>query len=162
MRKKRVSISVFQIFIALIIIIALIIGIIVVKKNVVSTGEINTKKMGDFAGSGTSQEPYKIEKIEDIVKLSENVKSIGDEAFTVNNELTMWIENPECIIGKYAIRGGAVVYGKENSTAQAYADDVENNSVLFNPVTLNDIGTYNFKLKYNNDTSFFLESEKSG
>ena len=43
MRKKRVSISVFQIFIALIIIIALIIGIIVVKKNVVSIGEINTK-----------------------------------------------------------------------------------------------------------------------
>ena len=96
------------------------------------------------------------------VKLSENVKSIGDEAFTVNNELTMWIENPECIIGKYAIRGGAVVYGKENSTAQAYADDVENNSVIFNPVTLNDVGAYTFKLKYNNDTSFFLESEKSG
>ena len=31
--------------------------------------------MGDFAGSGTSQDTYKIETVEDIVKLSENVKS---------------------------------------------------------------------------------------
>lgn len=118
MRKKRVSISVFQIFIALIIIIALIIGIIVVKKNVVSIGEINTKKMGDFAGSGTSQEPYKIEKVEDIVKLSENVKSgksYKDCYFELSNKLDFQSEE--------SYKNSNVKYGDLNGDGQN--DDIK-------------------------------------
>ena len=118
MRKKRVSISVFQIFIALIIIIALIIGIIVVKKNVVSIGEINTKKMGDFAGSGTSQDPYKIEKVEDIVKLSENVKSgksYKECYFELSNKLDFQSEE--------SYKNSNVKYGDLNGDGQN--DDIK-------------------------------------
>lgn len=74
MARKRISISVFQIFIALLIIIVVVTIVIVVKKNV-NFEQIGVSKEleKDFAGSGTKEDPYKIEKIEDLVKLSEKV-----------------------------------------------------------------------------------------
>ena len=69
MARKRISISVFQMFIALLIIIAIITIVIVVKKNV-NFEQIGVSKQleKDFAGSGTKEDPYKIGKIEDLVK----------------------------------------------------------------------------------------------
>lgn len=91
-KKKRVSISVFQIFITLLIIIAIVVIIIVARKNV--KVKLNKIAIGeesiDFSGSGTNDDPYKIENIEDLVKFSENVnngKSYNNQYFELTNEL---------------------------------------------------------------------------
>lgn len=91
MAKKRISISIFQIFIALIIIISIIIITIVVKKNVdFEQIGVSEELEKDFSGSGTKEEPYKIENIEDLVKLSEKVnsgKSYSNQYFELTNKL---------------------------------------------------------------------------
>lgn len=90
MRKKRISISVFQIFITLLIIIAVVIIAIIINKNVKFDQIVITKELGEFVGSGTNEDPYKIETIEDLVKLSDNVnrgKSYSNQHFELINKL---------------------------------------------------------------------------
>lgn len=90
MKKKRVSISVFQIFIALLIIAVIIVAVLLIKKYVNFEQIGITKELGDFTGSGTVEDPYKIEKIEDLIKLSRNVnngKSYSNEYFELTNKL---------------------------------------------------------------------------
>lgn len=90
MQKKRVSISIFQIFITLLIIIAIAIAISLVKKYVKFDQIGITKDLKDFTGSGTPEDPYKIEKIEDLLKLSQNVnngKSYNNQYFELINKL---------------------------------------------------------------------------
>ena len=90
MRKKQITISVYQIFIALLVIIAIIVTISIVRKNVTKPNKIATGQAGDFSGSGTSDDPYKIENIEDLLKLSENVNSgitYSNQYFELGNRL---------------------------------------------------------------------------
>ncbi|MFR2206234.1 MAG: hypothetical protein ACLS59_01625 [Clostridia bacterium] len=90
MKKKQISISVYQIFIALMVIIAIIVTVSIVKKHVPKTNRIATGKASDFNGSGTSDDPYKIENIEDLLKLSENVNSgitYSNQYFELTNKL---------------------------------------------------------------------------
>ena len=63
MKKKQITISVYQIFIALMVIIAIIVTASIVKKHVPKTNRIATGKASDFNGSGTSDDPYKIESL---------------------------------------------------------------------------------------------------
>ena len=53
MKKKQITISVYQIFIALLVIIAIIVTASIVKKHVPKTNRIATGKASDFNGSGT-------------------------------------------------------------------------------------------------------------
>ena len=90
MKKKQITISVYQIFIALMVIIAIIVTASIVKKHVPKTNRIATGKASDFNGSGTSDDPYKIENIEDLLKLSENVNSgitYSNQYFELTNKL---------------------------------------------------------------------------
>ena len=90
MKKKQITISVYQIFIALMVIIAIIVTVSIVKKHVPKTNKIATGKASDFNGSGTSDDPYKIENIEDLLKLSENVNSgitYSNQYFELTNKL---------------------------------------------------------------------------
>ena len=90
MKKKQITISVYQIFIALMVIIAIIVTVSIVKKHVPKTNRIATGKASDFNGSGTSDDPYKIENIEDLLKLSENVNSgitYSNQYFELTNKL---------------------------------------------------------------------------
>ena len=90
MKKKQITISVYQIFIALLVIIAIIVTVSIVKKHVPKTNRIATGKASDFNGSGTSDDPYKIENIEDLLKLSENVNSgitYSNQYFELTNKL---------------------------------------------------------------------------
>ena len=57
MKKKQITISVYQIFIALMVIIAIIVTVSIVKKHVPKTNRIATGKASDFNGSGTSDDP---------------------------------------------------------------------------------------------------------
>ena len=75
MKKKQITISVYQIFITFIVNISIIRTVSIVKKHETKTKRIATGKASDFNGSGTSDDPYKIENIEDLLKLSENVNS---------------------------------------------------------------------------------------
>lgn len=87
MRTKKVSISVFQIFIALLIIITIIVGILTIKK-VIRKSQNNILSI--FNGSGTAEDPYKIEKIEDLIMFSQNVnkgESYKDKYFVLVNKL---------------------------------------------------------------------------
>lgn len=91
MPRKKVSISIFQLLIVLLIIIAIIMITIVIKRNFKS-GQIGVSKEleEDFTGSGTNEDPYKIENIEDLVKLSEKVnsgKSYNNQYFELTNKL---------------------------------------------------------------------------
>ncbi len=90
MQKRRVSISVFQLLIAVLIIIAIIITIIIVRKNFNFQQIIIAKELGDFSGSGTLEDPYKIKKIEDLVRLAQNVNrgnSYSNKYFELVNKL---------------------------------------------------------------------------
>ena len=90
MKKKQITISVYQIFIALMVIIAIIVTVSIVNKHVPKTNRIATGKASDFNGSGTSDDPYKIENIEDLLKLSENVNSgitYSNQYFELTNKL---------------------------------------------------------------------------
>ena len=71
-------------------IIAIIVTVSIVKKYVPKTNRIATGKASDFNGSGTSDDPYKIENIEDLLKLSENVNSgitYSNQYFELTNKL---------------------------------------------------------------------------
>ena len=71
-------------------IIAIIVTASIVKKHVPKTNRIATGKASDFNGSGTSDDPYKIENIEDLLKLSENVNSgitYSNQYFELTNKL---------------------------------------------------------------------------
>lgn len=84
MKTRKVSISVFQIFIALLIIVAIIIGVVVIKK------VVNNKEQSIFAGSGTLEDPYRIENVEDLVALAQSVnkgESYKDKYFSLLNKL---------------------------------------------------------------------------
>ena len=74
MKTKKVSISLFQIILILLIIIAIIVAIIVMKNKGIGIGNLSFEPE-TYAGSGTSEDPYKIEKIEDLVSLAKNVNS---------------------------------------------------------------------------------------
>lgn len=90
MKRKRISISVFQIFITILIIIAIVIIVMFIKKNVNFSNIVISKELENFTGSGTIDDPYKIEKIEDLIKLSENVKSgktYNNQYFELTNKL---------------------------------------------------------------------------
>ena len=90
MKKRRVEISVFQLLIILLIIIAIVVTIVIVKKNV-DFSNLGIKILKEeFVGTGTIDNPYRIEYIEDLVRLSENVnkgKSYKNKYFKVENNL---------------------------------------------------------------------------
>ena len=88
MKTKKVSISVFQLFIAILIVGIIITLIVVLNKS--NKFEISHVKLENFEGSGTIEDPYKIETIEDLVKLSLNVErgeSYKDKYFSILNKL---------------------------------------------------------------------------
>ena len=68
MKTRKVSISVFQILISIIVIIAIVLGIIAVK-NVVTKKQNANKEKTTFEGSGTSEDAYQISKVEDLINL---------------------------------------------------------------------------------------------
>ena len=85
MKTRKVSISVFQIFIALLVIIAIIAGVVVTIK-VINKG--NEKSI--FAGNGTAEDPYRIENVEDLVKLAQSVnkgETYKDKYFSLLDKL---------------------------------------------------------------------------
>ncbi|MGN1326885.1 MAG: hypothetical protein ACI4VQ_02210 [Clostridia bacterium] len=85
MKTRKISISIFQIFITLIIIVAIIIGILIVMR-------VIKKENGQsiFAGSGTLEDPYRIENVEDLVALAQSVNKgehYKDKYFSLLNKL---------------------------------------------------------------------------
>lgn len=63
---------------------------IIIKKNVKFDQIAITKELGEFSGSGTNEDPYKIENIEDLVKLSDNVNkgnTYSNQYFELINKL---------------------------------------------------------------------------
>ena len=53
MRSKKISISVFQIFITLLIVIGITIAVMIIKKNANFGNALISKKLGSFTGNGT-------------------------------------------------------------------------------------------------------------
>lgn len=125
MKKKKVSISVFQIFIALLVIVAIIVIIMLIKKNV--NFSKNTKELGEFTGSGTNNDPYKIENIEDLIKLSKNVnngKSYSNQYFELTNKLDFQSDEsykePNAQYGDLNNDGNAETIKKELTTGNGF------------------------------------------
>lgn len=90
MRSKKISISVFQIFITLLIVIGITIAVMIIKKNANFGNALISKKLGSFTGNGTVETPYKIETIEDLVNLSKDVnngKTYSNQYFELTNKL---------------------------------------------------------------------------
>lgn len=90
MRTKKVSISVFQIIISIIIIAMLIAGAVIAIKKVKFNQDKNEEPITSFAGSGTKEEPYQISKVEDFINLLldiNNGKAYADKYFVLQTNL---------------------------------------------------------------------------
>ena len=90
MKTKQISISIFQIIIFIIVIVAIIFTIIFLVKNNKKDYNTSEKINHQFAGAGTAEDPYKIEKVEDLIKLFINISngnSYKDTYFKLINKL---------------------------------------------------------------------------
>lgn len=102
MKTRRVSISVFQIFTFLTILILIVVAVILIQNIVkgkqqsnLGNNQLSTKldlpvKTDKFEGSGTNQEPYVIQKVEDLINLSNDVnsgESYANTHFIVSNKI---------------------------------------------------------------------------
>lgn len=90
MKTRKVSISVFQIFIVLLIIILIVIGIFVIKRNIKSNEKSVIEQIQDFAGEGTKENPYQIANEEDLVKLLTSIRkgqTYKDKYFKLLNKI---------------------------------------------------------------------------
>ena len=89
MKTKKVSISIFQILIFILIVIAIIIIIVAIVNNKNKHNNVSELEH-QFVGTGTLEDPYRIEEIEDFVKLLTNISegnSYKDIYFKLMNKL---------------------------------------------------------------------------
>ena len=90
MKTKQISISIFQIIIFILVVVAIIFTIFFLVKNIKKDYNASEDINHQFAGTGTLDDPYKIEKVEDLIKLFINVSngnSYKDTYFKLMNKI---------------------------------------------------------------------------